>query len=222
MREIRIENTWKTVLEQEFSKEYFQNLRTFVRKEYQTQIIYPEAKLLFHAFDCCPFPKTKVVILGQDPYHGKGQAHGLCFSVPDGTVHPPSLVNILKEIREDCQIQTKTSGDLSRWARQGVLLLNSCLTVRENSPASHQNQGWEKFTDAVLEILGRERESLVFLLWGAFAAKKSKLIPKEKHLVLQSPHPSPLSAHRGFFGNRHFSKANAYLIQKGESPIDWS
>ena len=219
--DVRIEESWKRRLASEFEKEYFETLVNFVKREYASTTIYPPAKLIFNAFDLCPFNKVKVVILGQDPYHGPGQAHGLCFSVPEGIDFPPSLVNIFKEIERDIAIPYPQSGNLTRWARQGVLLLNATLTVRAHQAGSHQNRGWETFTDAVIRTLTQERNHLAFLLWGAYAQKKGEFIDKSLHLVLQSPHPSPLSAHRGFFGNNHFSKINDYLFSLGEEPIQW-
>lgn len=220
-KEIRIESGWRTALSSEFQKPYFQELRKFIKEEYKVNTIFPRANLIFNAFDLCPWEKTKLVILGQDPYHGDGQAHGLAFSVLDGVPIPPSLLNIYKELKTDLNIQIPKSGNLTRWAEQGVLLLNATLTVRKNQAGSHQNFGWETFTNAAIQRLAEEKKDLVFLLWGSFAAKKEELIPKDKHLILKSPHPSPLSAHRGFFGCRHFSKANTYLMQKGISPIEW-
>ncbi|MDD6209608.1 MAG: uracil-DNA glycosylase [Bacteroidales bacterium] len=218
---VRIEESWKHRLSNEFEKEYFEKLTSFVRQEYATTTIYPPAKLIFNAFDLCPFNKVKVVILGQDPYHGPGQAHGLCFSVPDGIEFPPSLVNIFKEIERDLSIPYPSSGNLTRWAEQGVLLLNATLTVRAHQAGSHQNKGWETFTDAVIRILANERDHLAFLLWGSYAQRKGEFIDTSRHLVLKSPHPSPLSAHRGFFGNDHFSKVNEFLLSAGETPIQW-
>ena len=219
--DVKIEETWKAVLQEEFNKPYFEILTNFVRKEYQTTTIYPPAKLIFNAFNLCPFDQTKVVIIGQDPYHGPGQAHGLCFSVNDGVAYPPSLVNIFKEIEDDLHRPTPTSGNLERWAKQGVLLLNAILTVRANQPASHQNKGWEEFTDRVIKELSDKRDGLVFMLWGSYAQKKGAVIDTKKHLVLKAVHPSPLSAYRGFFGCKHFSQANAYLQSRGKSPIEW-
>jgi len=219
--EVKIESTWKEVLQQEFDKPYFDLLTRFVRREYQTQTIYPPAKLIFNAFELCPFDRTKVVIIGQDPYHGPGQAHGLCFSVNDHVAFPPSLVNILKEIEDDLHIPAPKSGNLERWSRQGVLLLNATLTVRAGQAGSHQNKGWEEFTDSVIRILSEQKEGLVFMLWGAYAQKKGMVIDAKKHLVLKTVHPSPLSAYGGFFGCKHFSKANEYLQQRGETPIEW-
>ena len=219
--DVRIEVSWKSKLREEFDKEYFIKLSDFVRKEYRKFTIYPPAGLIFNAFDLCPFDKVKAVIIGQDPYHGPGQAHGLCFSVRDGVEHPPSLVNIFKEIESDLGYKPLPAGNLERWASQGVLLLNAILSVREHMAGSHQGKGWEQFTDAVIRILNRDKSNLVFFLWGAYAQKKGVSIDREKHLVLESVHPSPLSAERGFFGNRHFSKCNAYLADKGIEPINW-
>lgn len=219
--EVKIEETWKTALKEEFDKPYFEILTGFVRREYQSQVIYPPAKLIFNAFNLCPFDKTKVVIIGQDPYHGPGQAHGLCFSVNDGIPYPPSLINIFKEIEDDLHRPTPTSGNLERWAKQGVLLLNAILTVRAGQAASHQNKGWEEFTDSVIKELSDKRSGLVFMLWGSYAQKKGMVIDTKKHLVLKAVHPSPLSAYRGFFGCKHFSQANAYLQSHGETPIEW-
>lgn len=219
--DVRIEESWKRRLSSEFDKEYFEALTKFVRSEYATTTVYPPAKLIFNAFDLCPFNQVKVVILGQDPYHGPGQAHGLCFSVPDGIEFPPSLVNIFKEIERDLSIPYPASGNLTRWAKQGVLLLNATLTVRAHQAGSHQNRGWETFTDAVIRILANERDHLAFLLWGSYAQKKGAFIDSSRHLILKSPHPSPLSAHRGFFGNNHFSQVNEFLLSAGESPIEW-
>jgi len=218
---VRIEASWKSKLREEFVKEYFIKLSDFVRKEYRKYTIYPPAGLIFNAFDLCPFDKVKAVIIGQDPYHGPGQAHGLCFSVRDGVEHPPSLINIFREIESDLGYKPLPAGNLERWASQGVLLLNATLSVREHMAGSHQGKGWEQFTDAVIRILNRDKSNLVFFLWGAYAQKKGESIDREKHLVLESVHPSPLSAERGFFGNRHFSKCNAYLTEKGIEPINW-
>lgn len=218
---VKIEESWAKRLSQEFEAPYFQELKEFVRSEYQTQVVYPPGKEIFRAFDACPFDQLRVVILGQDPYHGAGQANGLCFSVHSSVKMPPSLVNIFKEIQQDLNKPVPANGDLQRWARQGVLLLNATLTVRASSPGSHQNKGWETFTDAVIDRINREKENVVFLLWGAYAQKKGALINREKHLVLMSAHPSPFSAHSGFFGNRHFSKTNEYLKQHDLEPIDW-
>lgn len=220
---IRIEEGWKNALQPEFDKDYFKKLTQKVREEYSNPNfkVFPPGNKIFAAFDSCPFPDTKVVIIGQDPYHGPGQANGLCFSVSPGVTMPPSLVNIFKEVSADTGAPFPLDGDLTRWAKQGVLLLNSSLTVREHSPASHSGIGWEEFTDAAVDILNREKENLVFILWGSHAIKKGAKIDRSRHLVLTSPHPSPLSAHRGFFGNHHFSQANAYLQSHGKSPIIW-
>ena len=219
--DVKIEPGWKKKLSGEFEKDYFQKLITFVREEYKTQHIYPPGKLIFNAFDQCPFDRVKVVILGQDPYHGPGQAHGLCFSVNDGIEFPPSLRNIFKEVQLDIGTPFPTSGNLERWARQGVLLLNATLTVRSHQAGSHQRKGWEEFTDAAIRKLADEKEKLVFILWGSYAIKKGEFIDPKKHLILTSVHPSPLSASRGFFGNKHFSRANDYLMQHGKEPISW-
>ena len=219
--DVKIETEWKEKLQAEFDRPYFEELTSFVRNEYASRIIYPPAKLIFNAFDQCPFSQTKVVILGQDPYHGSGQAHGLCFSVNDGVDFPPSLVNIFKEIERDLQQLMPRSGNLERWAKQGVLLLNATLTVRAGLAGSHQGKGWEAFTDTVINQLNKEREGLVFMLWGAFAQNKGKFIDESRHLVLKSVHPSPLSAYRGFIGCGHFSAANAYLQKQGKTPIQW-
>ena len=219
--DVKIEESWKVILKDEFEKPYFKILTDFVRKEYQTQTVYPPAKLIFNAFDLCPFDKVKVVIIGQDPYHGPGQAHGLCFSVNDGIDVPPSLVNIYKEIKEDLGIEPPASGNLERWATQGVLLLNATLTVRARTAGSHQNKGWEEFTDRVIKELSEKRKDVVFMLWGSYAQKKGAIIDTKKHCVLTSVHPSPLSAYRGFLGCKHFSKANEYLKSKGLAEICW-
>ncbi|PJZ44622.1 uracil-DNA glycosylase [Leptospira brenneri] len=221
MKDVQIEPGWKEVLTDEFEKPYFSNLREWVREAYKSSTVYPPAKLIFNAFDSCPFDQVKVVILGQDPYHGERQAHGLCFSVNEGIPFPPSLQNIFKEIHDDLQKPIPKSGNLTRWANQGVLLLNATLTVQKDKAGSHQNKGWEEFTDAAIQILAREKSNLVFLLWGSFAGKKESLIPPNKHLILKSAHPSPLSAYRGFLGNKHFSKTNEYLVSQGKEPIDW-
>ena len=218
---VRIEESWKKHLQTEFDKPYFDELVRFVRNEYATHTVYPPGKQMFAAFDACPFDNVKVVILGQDPYHEPGQAHGLCFSVNEGVQFPPSLQNIFKEIESDLGKPVPSNGNLLRWARQGVLLLNATLTVRAHQAGSHQNRGWEAFTDAVIHHLAEEREHIVFILWGAYAQRKGAFIDRTLHLVLQSPHPSPLSAHRGFFGNHHFSQANQYLTAHGIEPIDW-
>ena len=214
---VQIEESWKKALTPEFSKDYFIQLTDFVRKEYHETTVYPPGKLIFNAFNLCPFDNVKVVIIGQDPYHGPGQAHGLCFSVNDGIQPPPSLVNIFKEIGKP----VPQSGNLTRWAEQGVLLLNATLTVRAHQAGSHQRRGWEEFTDAVIRKLAEEKSNLVFILWGAYAQKKGAFIDRNKHLVLTSVHPSPLSAHNGFFGNHHFSLANDYLVKHGKTAIDW-
>jgi uracil-DNA glycosylase len=219
--EVRIEPTWKVVLQNEFDKPYFELLTNFVRKEYTTQTIYPPAKSIFNAFDLCPFDKVKVVIIGQDPYHGHGQAHGLCFSVNDGVQFPPSLINIFKEIEDDLKIPSPRSGNLERWAKQGVLLLNATLTVRAGQAGSHQNKGWEEFTDSVIKVLSEKKEGIVFMLWGSYAQKKGLVIDNGKHCILKAVHPSPLSAYRGFMGCKHFSQANNYLQSIGKDPIIW-
>ena len=219
--DVKIEESWKRCLAEEFNKPYFLDLTSFIRQEYTTRQIFPPGKFIFQAFERSPFDRTKVVILGQDPYHGPGQAHGLCFSVPEGIDQPPSLQNIFKEITQDLGIQAPANGNLTRWADQGVLLLNATLTVQANRAGSHQNKGWEQFTDKVISALAEEKEHLVFLLWGSFAQKKGEFIDRSKHLVLNSPHPSPLSSYRGFFGNRHFSKTNQYLEMHGIEPIQW-
>lgn len=218
---VRIEESWKQRLAEEFEKEYFVKLTEFVRAEYASKTIYPPAKLIFNAFEHCPFDDVKVVIIGQDPYHGPGQAHGLCFSVAEGVPNPPSLQNIFKEILSDIGKPLPPNGDLTRWANQGVLLLNATLTVQAHQAGSHQRKGWETFTDAVIRHLAEEREHLVFILWGAYAQKKGAFIDRDKHLVLASAHPSPLSAYNGFFGNRHFSRANEYLKAHGIAEIEW-
>ena len=218
---VRIEESWKTRLQEEFDKSYFANLTQFVRNEYASGTVYPPGGEMFAAFDACPFEQVRVVILGQDPYHEPGQAHGLCFSVNDGVQFPPSLVNIFKEIESDLGKPMPRSGNLMRWAQQGVLLLNATLTVRAHQAGSHQNKGWETFTDAVIHRLASEREHIVFILWGSYAQRKGAFIDRNRHCVLQSPHPSPLSAYRGFFGNKHFSSANKYLVQHGYKPIEW-
>ncbi len=218
---VRIEESWRERLQPEFDAPYFEQLTDFVRHEYATTRVYPPGREMFAAFEACPFERVKVVILGQDPYHEPGQAHGLCFSVNDGVPFPPSLQNIFKEIHDDIGTPIPMSGNLTRWANQGVLLLNATLTVRAHQAGSHQNRGWERFTDAVIHRLAEEREHLVFILWGAYAQRKGEFIDRAKHLVLQSPHPSPLSAHRGFFGNHHFSRTNEYLMAYGMEPILW-
>ena len=218
---VKIENGWREALKEEFEKPYFEKLTDFVRQEYQSTEVFPPAKLIFNAFDQCPFDKVKVVIIGQDPYHDVNQAHGLCFSVNDGIKIPPSLRNIFKEIENDLGIAPPISGNLTRWAQQGVLLINATLTVRAHNAGSHQKKGWEEFTDAAIRNLAEKRENIVFLLWGAYAQKKSEMIDANKHFILKSVHPSPLSASRGFFGNHHFSKTNEFLISKGIEEIEW-
>lgn len=220
--EIKIDNSWKETLKEEFTKEYFVRLTDFVRNEYKgTTPIYPPARLIFNAFDHCPFNDVKVVILGQDPYHGAGQANGLCFSVNKGVPFPPSLNNIFKEIESDTGTPVPQDGDLTRWSDQGVLLLNATLTVRASQAGSHQKRGWEEFTDAAIRELATKRDNIVFILWGSYAQKKGAFIDRSRHLVLTSPHPSPLSAYQGFFGNHHFSKANEYLKEHGKETIIW-
>ena len=218
---VRIEPSWKKVLTTEFEKPYFKTLTDFVRDEYSKGVCYPPAAQIFNAFDLCPFDKVKVVIIGQDPYHEPGQAQGLCFSVNDGVNIPPSLINIYKEIKDDLGIDPPQSGNLQRWAEQGVLLLNATLTVRMHQAGSHQRRGWETFTDAAIRLLAEQREHLVFILWGSYAQGKAAMIDPSKHLILKSVHPSPLSAHRGFFGNHHFSLTNDYLVKNGMTPINW-
>ncbi|MBO5812776.1 MAG: uracil-DNA glycosylase [Bacteroidaceae bacterium] len=218
---VKIEESWEKVLQPDFDKPYFKELTDFVRSEYAATTIYPPASLIFNAFNLCPFDKVKVVIIGQDPYHGPGQAHGLCFSVNDGIQFPPSLQNIFKEIKSDLDIPIPTSGNLTRWAEQGVLLLNATLTVRAHNAGSHQKKGWETFTDSVIRILAEQKENLVFILWGAYAQKKGAFIDKNRHLVLSSAHPSPLSAYNGFFGNHHFSLTNKWLTEHNLKAIDW-
>lgn len=219
--DVQIEESWKQVLQEEFEKDYFKRLTDFVRNEYHQGTVYPPGKLIFNAFNLCPFDKVKVVIIGQDPYHGPGQAHGLCFSVNDGVKFPPSLQNIFKEIHDDLRAPIPTTGNLTRWANQGVLMLNATLTVRAHQAGSHQRQGWEEFTDAAIRLLAERREHLVFILWGSYAQKKGAFIDRNRHLVLTSAHPSPLSAYNGFFGNHHFSRTNDYLLANGETPIEW-
>lgn len=219
--EVKIEPSWKEQLQPEFDNPYFQQLTEFVRAEYASQTIYPPARLIFNAFDQCPFDQVKVVILGQDPYHGPGQAHGLCFSVNDGVEFPPSLRNIFKEIQSDTGAPVPRSGNLTRWAQQGVLLLNATLTVRAHQAGSHQKKGWEQFTDSVIRLVSDRLEHVVFILWGNYAISKSDYIDQNKHLILKSVHPSPLSASRGFFGNRQFSTANKYLVEWGKDTIKW-
>jgi len=220
---VRIHSSWEKALSETFASTQFSELTTFVKSDYQQFNCYPPGSMIFEAFDRCPFDQVKVVLLGQDPYHGPGQAHGLAFSVPKGIAHPPSLINIFKEIESDVGHPYPQQGDLSFWADQGVLLLNATLTVRAHQPGSHQGKGWEQFTDQVIATLSKERNNLVFLLWGNFAKKKSKLIDGSKHCILTTGHPSPLSANRGYwFGNGHFSRCNTYLQSVGKSTIDWS
>ncbi len=219
---IHLEPSWKSRLLPEFDEPYMHKLRAFlVQRRQQGKTIYPRGEEFFAAFNLIPFEQVKVVILGQDPYHGPGQAHGLCFSVQDGVPLPPSLANIFKEMKADIGCEPPKTGNLSHWARQGVLLLNSVLTVEDGAAGSHRNQGWERFTDRIMQQLSAEREGLVFVLWGAYAQSKLPLLDSKRHLILQAPHPSPLSAHRGFFGSRPFSKINAYLLARGQTPIQW-
>ena len=220
---VSIHPEWENILQDTFESVYFKALINFVKSAYGSSKCFPPGKLIFNAFDLCPPEKTKVVILGQDPYHGPGQAHGLCFSVPRGVPHPPSLINIFKELEKDVKTPYPKSGNLSPWAKQGVLLLNTTLTVQANRAGSHQGKGWEKFTDQVIHILSNNYKNIVFLLWGSYAKQKIKIIDREKHFVLTSGHPSPLSANRGYwFGNSHFSKTNDYLTSKGKNPINWN
>ena len=219
---VKIEESWRQHIGNEFEKQYFIDLIKFVRYEYTTTTCYPPGKLIFNAFNLCPFDKVKVVIIGQDPYHEPGQAHGLSFSVCDGVPFPPSLQNIFQEIEQDLGMPIPMTGNLTRWAEQGVLLLNATLTVRAHQAASHQRRGWEEFTDAAIKALNADRDNLVFILWGGYARSKAPLIDSSRHLILQSVHPSPLSANRGgWFGNHHFSRANAYLTEHGKEPINW-
>ena len=219
--DVKIEQSWKEQLANEFERPYFKALTDFVREEYGRTTVYPRGSQIFNAFLHCPFDKVKVVLLGQDPYHEPGQAHGLCFSVPDGIPFPPSLVNIFQEIKSDLGKSVPQSGNLIRWADQGVLLLNATLTVRAHMAGSHQNKGWETFTDAVIARLNAERTHIVYLLWGSYAQRKGSIINDSRNLVLKSAHPSPLSAYRGFLGNKHFSQTNDYLIVSGQTPIEW-
>jgi uracil-DNA glycosylase len=221
MPDVKIEQSWKARLQTEFEQPYFEDLTEFVRAEYAQSRIYPPGSRIFAAFDACPFEDVKVVILGQDPYHGEGQANGLSFSVNDGIRIPPSLQNIYKEFSDDLGREAPDSGNLQNWAQQGVLLLNATLTVKASSAGSHQGKGWESFTDAVVKLLSNDREHLVFILWGAYAQRKGAVIDRSKHLVIESPHPSPLSAHRGFFGSKPFSRANSYLEENGLTGINW-
>ncbi len=218
---VKIEGSWKEQLHDECKKNYFKKLTDFIKAEYAKNTIYPEGKNIFSAFDFCDFNQVKVVIIGQDPYHGDGQANGLCFSVSDGLKKPPSLVNIFNEIKSDLGKEVPESGNLERWARQGVLLLNATLTVKAHAPGSHQNKGWEDFTNAVIKTISDKKENIVFLLWGAYAQRKGEIINTDRHHVLKSSHPSPFSVYRGFYGNKHFSKTNTYLQSKGISEIDW-
>ena len=218
---VNIEPSWQKELQEEFDKPYFAELVRFIKSEYATHTVYPPGRLIFNAFNHCPFDRVRVVLLGQDPYHEPGQAHGLCFSVNDGVSFPPSLNNIFREVSADTGSPVPTSGNLTRWADQGVLLLNATLTVREHEAGSHQRRGWETFTDAVISHLSRSKDHLVFILWGSYAQSKRQLIDPSRHLILESPHPSPLSAYRGFFGNRHFSKTNQYLHSNGLKEIQW-
>jgi len=218
---VTIDSSWKQVMAPEFEKEYFEKLTNRIREAYVSHKVFPPPKLLFNAFNLCPFDQVKVVIIGQDPYHGLGQAHGLSFSVPDGVQIPPSLKNIYKEIHSDLGKEIPTSGNLERWAKQGVLLLNATLTVYESQAGSHQGWGWEEFTDAVIKSISDKKTDVVFMLWGRYAQNKESYIDGNKHLILKSPHPSPLSAHNGWFGSKHFSKANEYLKSIGQTEIDW-
>ena len=221
--DVQIEQSWKTQLQEEFNKPYFEDIIKFLKQEKAAgKVIYPLGKQIFNAFDTTPFDNVKVVILGQDPYHNPGQAHGLCFSVAPGVQPPPSLVNIYKEIKEDLGLEIPTHGNLEKWAQQGVLLLNASLTVEAHQPMSHSKIGWHHFTDDVIRIISERKEHVVFILWGGFAKSKQELIDRNKHLVLTAAHPSPLSAYNGFFGCRHFSKTNQWLQQQGYKPIDWS
>lgn len=219
--EVHLDPSWKDRLTEAFAAPSFATLREFVREEYQRGTVFPPPRAIFRALDLCPFSSVRVVILGQDPYHGAGQANGLSFAVPPGVALPPSLRNIYKELAEDLGTGTPTTGDLSAWAQQGVLLLNATLTVRAASPGSHQNRGWEEFTDAIVDVLAKEREGLVFILWGNYARAKGARIDRTRHAVFESPHPSPFSASTGFFGSRPFSRTNEYLIGRGEPPIEW-
>lgn len=219
--DVKIEESWKQTLANEFEKPYFANLIQFVKSEYAAGTVYPEGKNIFNAFNLCPLPNVKVVIIGQDPYHEPRQAHGLCFSVQDGVEFPPSLQNIFKEIESDLGTPVPPSGNLERWARQGVFLLNSILTVRAHQAASHANKGWETFTDEVIKQISDKTENVVFMLWGNYAKVKGKVIDTKKHLILNTVHPSPLSVYRGFFGCKHFSRANEYLTTHGKTPINW-
>ena len=218
---VKIDESWKVLLQEEFEKPYFQQLTYFVKQEYKTHVVYPEGKNIFNAFNLCPFSNVKVVIIGQDPYHEPNQAHGLCFSVQDGVQFPPSLQNIFKEISTDIGTPVPESGNLERWAKQGVFLLNSILTVRAHEAASHAGKGLETFTDKVIDVISKNADHVVFLLWGSYAKNKGKVIDTSKHLILSTVHPSPLSVYRGFWGCKHFSKANEWLAQHGKTPINW-
>lgn len=218
---VKIEPGWKKELEKEFDSKYFKELAEFVKNEYKSGTVYPPPKFVFRAFELTPFEKVKVVILGQDPYHGTSQANGLCFAVDKGVVLPPSLQNIYKELKDDLGVEIKKTGDLLGWAKQGVMLLNSTLTVRAHQAGSHQNKGWEEFTDSVIRVLSEKRENLVFILWGNYAQNKGEVIDETKHLVIRSPHPSPFSAYSGFFGSKPFSKCNVYLMANGIEPVEW-
>lgn len=218
---VKMEASWKTLLKEEFEKPYFQDLVEFIKEEYEHHRIYPPGSQIFNAFDFSPLEETRVVIIGQDPYHGPRQANGLCFSVSEGVPMPPSLLNIFKELKADLGKEIPPHGSLEKWARQGVLLLNATLTVRSGSPGSHQNQGWEEFTDAVIKKVAEAKSGLVFILWGAYAQKKGAMIDENRHYVIKSAHPSPFAAHRGFFGSRPFSKTNEYIMKNGGNAIDW-
>lgn len=222
-REIHLQDSWKSRLREEFELDYMQQLRAFLQSRKQSgAVIYPPGPLIFNALDSTPFEAVRVVILGQDPYHGPGQAHGLCFSVQDGVQLPPSLINIYQELREDLGLKTPEGGNLQHWAGQGVLLLNAVLTVEHGQAGSHQGKGWERFTDKIVQLLNDERDGIVFMLWGSYAIKKGAAIDRKRHLVMTAPHPSPLSAYRGFFGCKHFSKANQYLLERGQAAINWA
>ncbi|MBR2437237.1 MAG: uracil-DNA glycosylase [Alistipes sp.] len=221
MADVRIAEDWKSVLKEEFTKPYFDELVEFVKAEYATTTVFPAGRNIFRAFDKCPLDRLKVVIIGQDPYHGEGQANGLCFSVSEGVPFPPSLQNIVKEVHDDTGAEMPSSGELDRWAEQGVLLLNAVLTVRAHEAASHAGKGWERFTDAVVRAIAERKEGVVYMLWGNYAQKKGAIADPERNLILRAVHPSPLSAYRGFFGCRHFSMANDYLVKQGKEPINW-
>ncbi len=221
MADVRIAEDWKAILQEEFNKPYFEELVSFVKDEYGRGTVYPAGRNIFRAFDRCPVDKLKVVIIGQDPYHGPGQANGLCFSVGEGVPFPPSLRNILQEVRDDVGTPIPLSGELERWAEQGVLLLNAVLTVRAHEAASHAGHGWEQFTDAVVRAIAERKEGIVYMLWGSYAQKKGSIADPSRNLILKAVHPSPLSAYRGFFGCKHFSAANAYLTSIGKEPIEW-